>query len=464
MNSESQREKLRWKHKPIPELVRLAWPIAVSMLSYSVMTLVSTLFVGRLGANALAGVGLGGVAAFGLIVFGFGLLRSVKVVVSQATGAGRRGDLAVYVAAAVGLAVVLGVAGIAAGRWLAGVLPRFSANSEAGALAAEYLWWRNLGAPFVLVAVALREARYGLGESRSPLVSALAANLTNIALDVVFIVVLGLGVRGAGAATALSHVVEAAFLVRASRDPGFAWARVKIRHVVALLRLGVPLGLQFLLEVGAFAVLVVVLAGISPVDLAAHQIVLQLTHLSFLPALAVGEAASVMIGQAVGAGQDGQVPRVARRALGLATAYTGACALAFVVFAEVLAGAFTGDRAVREMAVKLLWVAAAFQIFDGANAIARCALRGTGDVRIPAVVAVLTAWVATPPLAWWLGVKLGLGALGGWLGLSAEIVASALLFWWRLERGSWRRAAEASRQRLASEPEAEELVPAPATS
>ena len=90
MNSESQREKLRWKHKPIPELVRLAWPIAVSMLSYSVMTLVSTLFVGRLGANALAGVGLGGVAAFGLIVFGFGLLRSVKVVVSQATGAGRR--------------------------------------------------------------------------------------------------------------------------------------------------------------------------------------------------------------------------------------------------------------------------------------------------------------------------------------------------------------------------------------
>ena len=112
MNSESQREKLRWKHKPIPELVRLAWPIAVSMLSYSVMTLVSTLFVGRLGANALAGVGLGGVAAFGLIVFGFGLLRSVKVVVSQATGAGRRGDLAVYVAAAVGLAVVLGVAGI----------------------------------------------------------------------------------------------------------------------------------------------------------------------------------------------------------------------------------------------------------------------------------------------------------------------------------------------------------------
>ena len=464
MTSQSQREELRWKLKPIPELVRLAWPITVSMLSYSVMTLVSTLFVGQLGANALAGVGLGGIAAFGLIVFGFGLLRSVKVVVSQAAGAGRRGDIPVYIAAGVALAVVLGAVGIGAGRWLAGVLPRFSASPEAGLAAAEYLWWRNLGAPFVLIAVALREARYGLGDSRSSMVAALGANLTNIALDALFILGLGLGVRGAGAATALAHVVEAALLVGASRSPGFGWARVRLRHVTTLLRLGVPLGLQFLLEVGSFAVLVAVLAGIGAVDLAAHQIALQLTHLSFLPALALGEAASVMVGQAVGAGEDRLVKQVARRALALALAYTGACALGFVVFAEQLAGAFTADRAVRVVAVKLLWVAAAFQIFDGANAIARCVLRGTGDVRYPAVIAVITAWVSTPPLAWWLGVKLGYGALGGWLGLCAEIVVGSLLLWWRLERGRWKRSAEASRQRLASEPGADELVSAPVAS
>ncbi|MFO0572130.1 MAG: MATE family efflux transporter [Polyangiaceae bacterium] len=127
MNTRRQRESLRWKQKPIPELVRLAWPIAVSMLSYSVMTLVSTLFVGRLGANALAAVGLGGIAAFGLIVFSFGLLRAVKVVVSQATGAGKRRDIPVYVATGVLFAVTLGVLSVALGRALAHVLPRFSA-------------------------------------------------------------------------------------------------------------------------------------------------------------------------------------------------------------------------------------------------------------------------------------------------------------------------------------------------
>lgn len=463
MNTQRQRESLHWRLKPIPELVRLAWPIAVSMLSYSVMTLVSTLFVGRLGANALAGVGLGGVAAFGLIVFGFGLLRAVKVVVSQATGAGRRGEIPVYIAAGVALALALGLTSIGAGRLLAGVLPRFSASAEAGALAAEYLWWRNLGAPFVLLAVVLREARYGLGDSRSPLVSALAANLVNIALDAVFILGLGLGVQGAGLATALAHVVEAAVLVAVSQRPGFAWSRVRLRHVAALLRLGVPLGLQFTLEIGAFAVLVAVLASIGAVDLAAHQIALQLTHLSFLPALAVGEAASVMVGQAVGAGEDHLVLKVGRRALLVATVYTGACGLAFVVFAELLAGAFTADLAVRAVTVKLIWVAAAFQIFDGANAIARSVLRGTGDVRYPALIAVGIAWLSTPPLAWWLGVRLGFGALGGWLGLCAEIIIGSSLLWWRLERRSWQRSAEACRERLASEPD-EELVGAPVAS
>ncbi|MFO0572129.1 MAG: MATE family efflux transporter [Polyangiaceae bacterium] len=209
-----------------------------------------------------------------------------------------------------------------------------------------------------------------------------------------------------------------------------------------------------MLEIGAFAVLVAVLAGISAVDLAAHrQIALQITHVSFLPALAVGEAASVMVGQAVGAGEDREVWRVARRGLLLSSVYTGLCALGFVAFAPHLAAAFTGDAAVRAVTVKLIWVAAAFQIFDGANAIARSVLRGTGDVRYPAVLAVLIAWVSTPPLAWFLGVRLGFGALGGWLGLCAEIVVGSSVLWWRLERGHWRAQAAASRARLDSEPD-----------
>jgi len=94
-------------------------------------------------------------------------------------------------------------------------------------------------------------------------------------------------------------------------------------------------------------------------------------------------------------------------------------------------------------------VAAVFQIFDGANIVARATLRGTGDVRHAAIVGIVTSWAFTPPLTWLLGWKAGMGAFGGWLGLSAEIIAASLLLWVRLERRGWIPAARESRRRLA---------------
>jgi len=99
-------------------------------------------------------------------------------------------------------------------------------------------------------------------------------------------------------------------------------------------------------------------------------------------------------------------------------------------------------------AVPLLHVAAAFQVADAANVVARGVLRGTGDVRFPAIVGITAAWSLTPPLTWILGRAMGMGAFGGWLGLSAEILAAAGIFWWRLVRRGWRTAAARSRAEL----------------
>ena len=97
-----------WIENPTAELVRLAWPIAVSMLSFGTMTLVDTLFVGRIGPAALAGVGLGGTLAFALVCFSLGLLRGTKVLVSQAVGAGRHDRLSSILGAGLLLAALLG--------------------------------------------------------------------------------------------------------------------------------------------------------------------------------------------------------------------------------------------------------------------------------------------------------------------------------------------------------------------
>jgi MATE family multidrug resistance protein len=160
-----------------------------------------------------------------------------------------------------------------------------------------------------------------------------------------------------------------------------------------------------------------------------------------LPAFAVAEAGSVLVGQAVGAGAFPLVLRVARRALAVTGVYTGAWSIVLALGSRVLVSGFTRDADVASTATRLLYVAAVFQVFDAANIVARCALRGAGDVRYAAVVGVLTSWLCTPTLAWVLGYRYRLGAFGGWIGLCLEIIAGAALLWWRLEHRGWLAAA-----------------------
>jgi MATE family multidrug resistance protein len=190
------------------------------------------------------------------------------------------------------------------------------------------------------------------------------------------------------------------------------------------------------------------ISAMSDAEMAAHQIAIQVIHFSFLPAFAVAEAAAVLVGQAVGAWQLGLVRRVAHLALLVTAAYTALWTLLLLFGARMIVVVFTSDPGVVPVAVTLLHVATVFQVLDAANLVGRATLRGAGDVRFSAAVGVATSWLCTPPLTWWLGYRMHLGAMGGWLGLCLEIVVGASLLWWRLEWSRWIPAATASRARL----------------
>ena len=232
--------------------------------------------------------------------------------------------------------------------------------------------------------------------------------------------------------------------------------------------MGLPTSLQFGLEVGAFATLSLMISLFSEVEMASHHIAIQVIHLSFLPAMAVAEAGSVLAGQSVGAGAYDFVKRVAHLAMAITAVYAGAWSVLLAVGAPFIVSGFTTDSAVVSVATRLLYIAAVFQIFDASNIVARCSLRGVGDVRYAAVVGVLTSWLCTPTLAWVLGHHYKLGAFGGWLGLSLEIMVSAAILWWRIERRGWLAAATMSRARLIADRELHqpeiEAIPAPVIS
>ena len=439
---------LSWHERPLQELVRLSLPITVSMLSYSAMTLVDTWLVGRLGAEQLAGVGLGGTIAFTLVSFGFGLVRGGKTLVSQATGAGKRTEAGAYLGAMMLGGVLFGLLAILL-QWPLGLaLARSAATVAQGHYFVTYLLVRSLGAPSAMLCNALREARYGQGDSRSPMVATLIANAANIVLGWLFVFTWGWGVAGAAWATVIAQSIEAAVLVVYQHRIGWGISAMRRSHLVALFRVGVPTGLQQMLEIGSFAVLAAMIASMSPAQMAAHQITLQLISFSFLPAFAIGEAASVMVGQAVGAVRDDLVPRIARLALLVVSAFTGFCTLALLAFASALVASFTKDAITQQVAMKLVYVSCVFLVIDGVNIVARAVLRGAGDVVFPAWLGVLCSWGLTPPLAWLLGFHFHLGAFGGWLGLSAEVLIGASAQWLRLARGGWRPYAVRTRAEM----------------
>ncbi len=251
-SEDGESSRLSWEGRPFREMLRLSWPIAVSMVSYAAMTLVDTLFVGWLGPEALAGVGIGGMAAFTLIGFMFGLLRGVKVLTAQGVGAGRGDGAKAYLTAGLAIALSVGVVMAGLGQLFAELLPMLTATAESGEHARVYLGIRIFGSPVVLVYVALREYRYGLGDSRSPMVAAVAANITNIGLDYLLIVVFGWGVAGAAAATVAGQFLEAIILVVAQRREGLPLRGPSLGAVRAVLRVGLPTGVQFLLENRSF--------------------------------------------------------------------------------------------------------------------------------------------------------------------------------------------------------------------
>jgi MATE family multidrug resistance protein len=341
------------------------------MLSYSTMTLADTFFVASEGASALAGVGLGGTAAFVIFGFSFGLLRGVKILGAQARGAGAFDRERAALTAGMVTSLVLAAVSIVVGIGAAFAMPLLAGGPEAGLHARDYLLIRALSSPFVLLYVALREARYGRGDSRSPMVASVLANALNIVLDAVFVWGFDGGVRGVAIATFIASAVQAFLLLASVWKSEKHFVRPALADITALIRVGVATGVQFLLEIGSFSLLTILLARMPELELAAHQIAIQVIHFTFLPAIGVSETVSALVGQAIGARRLRLVGVVTNGGFALVIGYAAFCTVMLLLFGGVVARGFTDDGALIARASELLLIASLFQVFDAAGVIVR---------------------------------------------------------------------------------------------
>lgn len=445
--STSPTSKLAWTDAPSKHLARLAWPICISMLSYAVYSIIDTWFVAGLGEAALAGVSLGGVLCFTGLWFAMGLLQAVKLTVSRDIGSGTRQHIDVTLAAGLRVAILLGLLFLVASWMIAPFVHQLADSLAAGEAATNYLLIRMAGGPLFLAATALREALYGQSLNQLALRGSLIGSAANILFDAIAILILDWGVEGVAVATVAAYACEFAalwlFESRRRRQTGLEplppltrlLQRSNRGREQALIRLGWPIGVQNFFEVGAFLILTTIIARAGDDQLAAHQITLQLLHFGFLPVLAMGEAACVMVSEALGADEKHWVWVVARRSMVLTTSFTLTMAAVFGLGGPWIIELFGIDGELAQLCRQLLLIAALFQISDGFNIVGRCVLRGVRDIRFVVIVTAGFSWLATCPLAYLFALELGWGARGGWWALTCEIFIVSVILWVRL----WRR-------------------------
>ncbi len=434
-------------------MVRLALPVALAELGWMLQGVVDIIMVGRLGPAAIGAVALGNALYYAPSLFGLGLLLGLDTVIARSHGEGdfdgchRWLAQGIYVALAASPLLMALLFALAAGTGHLGVQPELVAPS-AGYL--RVLLWGTL--PLLLYAAARRYLQ-AVGQVRVITLTFVFANLTNWGANYVLINgKLGLpamGVRGSALSTVLSRVLMALLLLgfawhheRRRGHPLFAhWAPPRLRQIRQLLRLGLPIAFQLLLEVGAFAVTDILAGRIGTHALAAHQIALNYGAMAYMVPLGISAAAAVSVGHALGAGNPARARRAAVLALALGIGFMVCTATLFLAIPRALTMVYTHDAAIVALVPPLLRLAALFAIFDAAQIILTGALRGMGLTRVPMFASLLGYWAIGLPLGILLAFH-GLtvhrtpsspyGVVGIWSGLTVALVliACMLLTYW----------------------------------
>jgi MATE family, multidrug efflux pump len=434
-------------------LVRLALPLALAQAGQALMGLVDTAVVGRAGAVQLAGAALGNAVVFFVCIVGIGTLMGADPLISQALGARdetrarRLYWQALRVALGASAVLVLPTLG------LAYVLEPFGIAPDVAQAARQFVWWRLPGIAALLVFYAQRSYAQAVGAARALVWATVLANVLNLLADLLLVFggaglpswtgplrwVPAMGAGGSALATSFVQICEVLFLgwvigqVPLAQRPADLHRRLP-EDERRILEVGVPIGLHFGAEVGVFALAGFLAGRLGAESVAAHQIALTFSSVTFTFAMGIGNAGSVRVGLAVGARDTPGARRAGLLAFAAGAAFMSCAALTYLLFPRQIVALMTDVPAIAALAVPLFMVAAVFQISDGVQGVGAGVLRGAGDTRFTFTANVIGHYLVGLPLALLLGFQLHWGVVGIWWGLAAGLTAVAVALVWRFLR------------------------------
>jgi MATE family multidrug resistance protein len=451
-------------------IFQIAGPVLVTNFSYTMMGVVDTVMVGRLGIAALAAVGLANMIAFSVLSFFWGLMSGVNTLTAQAFGARDRDGVGRVFFQGLYLALASGVVILATMPLVKAIVGWVDPSAEVARMAGEYLDVRLFGGLTVVLLWVGDNFYRGLGRTTIMMWCGLAQLVLNCGFNWIFIFgKLGAeasGVAGAALGTVLAQLVIAVFLLgsilvfgRARREflPGLAyrWPRPRPLATTAdgndvwhlrpalfgrMVRLSVPIGVQTGLEMGGVTVFTAVVARLGDAELAATNAVIQAWSVAFMGALALAVGATTLVGQCIGAGEPEQARIVLRRVTWLGYALTAVAGVVYVaVPGQIMALFVSADELPRLLpfARPLFAVVVACLVFDLKFNILSGALRGAGDTTYSMLVNVASAWLLFVPALLFATPRWGL--IGAWSCFILHVFVMAFFLELRVRGSRWLR-------------------------
>ncbi|WP_223649908.1 MATE family efflux transporter [Hymenobacter psoromatis] len=423
--------------------ILLAYPVVLSQLGHILVGVTDSVLVGHLGKLPLDAVGMGVSTTSLLLVLGLGISMGAVPRVAAANGRGDDEALGRLLVGTVWVNMLVGTLLAALSQLLPLALPHLGQSAEVVALATPWVRLVGLSLLPLMVFQGFREWAEGLGLTRQAMQLSIAANVLNALLC--YALIFGhfgapkMGLMGSAWATLISRLgmalLMAQFVLR-NRELGpkrpavaAAWLRPGLAELRGQLALGLPIGMQMMLEVGAFSLSFLMIGWLGTTPQAAHQIAINVASVTYMAATGIAAAATIRVGNLRGSGDLVGARQAGFAAYWLAFGFMSAMGLLLVAFRHFIPPFYNTDPAVVAQAATLLAIAAAFQVSDGLQVVGLGALRGLEDVKIPSVVALLAYWALALPLGYGLGFGLKLGAPGVWLGLltGLTVVAGVLL-------------------------------------
>lgn len=298
--------------------------------------------------------------------------------------------------------------------------------------------------PFMMF-FSIKQFFEGIGNTRMAMHITLTANVVNVLVNYIFIFgkmgAPALGLIGAGIGTLTSRILMplmfVAYIVWNKKHlEYFVKARIEklsLERIIQLLKIGIPIGFQLIVEVTAFAVGAVMMGWLGEIPLAAHQVAMGMASFTYMISLGVSQANTIRVSHQIGVKDFASMRIAAFASTHLVLAFMSLAALVFILGRELLPYLFTVDPAVVSIAASLLIIAAVFQFFDGLQVVMQSTLRGMADVTVPMFIAFIAYLLIGLPTSYVFAFSLGIGPEGIWYGYVVGLAVAGILFYFRFK-------------------------------